>query len=87
MSIFTRLYLFIALAVIAIASLIVFTTYQISEQDQLTLDYGELARKENAINRIQANTLEKRVAALIYRKTSDKEALDPLAQRNKIIHE
>ena len=87
MSIFTRLTLFIALAVIAIASLIFFTAIQISEQDKLTLDYRELARKENAINRIQANTLEKRVAALAYRKNSDKEALDPLAQRDKIINE
>ena len=49
MSIFTRLTLFIALAVIAIGSFIVFVASQIIEQDQLTLDYRELARKENAI--------------------------------------
>jgi len=87
MSIFTRLYLFIALAVIAISSLIVFTTYQISEQDQLTLDYRELARKENAINRIQANILKQRIGSLDYRKTSDKKALDQTEQYDLIIHQ
>ena len=87
MRIFTRLYLFIALAFIAIGSFIVFTAYQISEQDRLTLDYRELARKENAINRIQANILKQRIASLDYRKTSDKKALDQIEQYDLIIHQ
>ena len=84
MSIFTRLTLFIALAVIAIATFIVFTANQISEQDKLTLDYRELARKENAINRIQANILKQRIASLDYRKTSDKKALDKITHMTDI---
>ena len=87
MSIFTRLNLFIALAIIAVIAFVVIVDQNLRLQDKLTEEYRQVARQENTLNRLQANILEERVAALAYRKKGDLTALEQISARDKIIRE
>lgn len=87
MSIFTRLNLFIALAIIAVIAFVLIVDQNLHLQDKLTEEYRLVARQENTLNRLQANILEERVAALAFRKTGDLTALEQISARKKIIRE
>jgi hypothetical protein len=83
MSIFTRLNLFIALAITSVSIFVVFVDQILLAQDKLTLEYREVARQENTLNRLQSNMLEERVALQTFRKTYDDSALGELKRREK----
>ncbi len=87
MSIFTRLNLFIALAIASVIAFVAIVDQNLRLQDKLTLEYRQVARQQIALNRLQANVLEERVGALAYRKNSDLTALDQISARRKIIRE
>ena len=87
MSIFTRLNLFIALAIIAVIAFVAIVDQNLRLQDKLTEEYRQVARQENTLNRLQANVLEERVAALAFRKTSDLTVLEQISARKKIVRE
>ena len=87
MSIFTRLNLFIALAITSVIIFVVFVDQILLAQDKLTLEYREVARQENTLNRVQSNVLEERVALQTFRKTYDDSALGELKRREKTVRE
>ena len=87
MSIFTRLNLFIALAVFSVIAFVVFVEQNHSVQDKLIQEYRLVAQKENTLNRLQANVLEERVAALAFRNSSNFKTLDEISLRESIIRE
>ena len=87
MSIFTRLNLFIALAVFSVIAFVVFVEQNISVQEKLTLEYRLVAQQENTLNRLQANVLEERVAALAFRESSNFKTLDEIGLRESNIRE
>ena len=87
MSIFTRLNLFIALAVFSVIAFVVFVEQNLSVQDKLTLEYRLVAQQENTLNRLQANVLEERVAALAFRSSSNFKTLDEMSLRESNIRE
>ena len=87
MSIFTRLNLFIALAVFSVIAFVVFVEQNLSVQDKLTLEYRLVAQQENTLNRLQANVLEERIAALAFRNSSNFKTLDEMSLRESNIRE
>jgi hypothetical protein len=87
MSIFTRLNLFIALAIISVIAFVAIDDQNLRLQDKLTTEYRQVARQENTLNRLQANVLEERVALQIFRKTYDNSYLLEAQRREKIVRE
>ena len=87
MSIFTRLNLIIALALFSLIVFIVIVDQNLRTQDKLTIEYRQVARQENTLNRLQANVLERCVAALGYRMSGNVATLEQVNLREKIIRE
>ena len=87
MSIFTRLNLIIALALFSLIVFIVIVDQNLRTQDKLTIEYRQVARQENTLNRLQANVLEERVAALSYLMSGNVATLEQVNLREKIIRE
>ena len=66
MSIFTRLNALIIVGILIIMATVFLLRGQISVQDAMTVEYRQIAIKENIANRLQANLFKKRINMLLY---------------------
>ena len=76
MSIFTRLNALIVAAILIMVVTVLLLRAQIVEQDAMTVEYRQIAMKENIANRLQANLFKKRISLLLYATSGNSQIID-----------
>lgn len=85
MSIFTRLNVLVAAAIMLIMGFIFVLEGLSDEKDALIIEYREVARHENIANRLQANLLQKRVNLLLYATSGKQQFINKIAKNDELI--
>lgn len=85
MSIFTRLNALIVAAILIMVVTVLLLRAQIVEQDEMTVEYRQVAMKENIANRLQANLFKKRISLLLYATSGNSQIIDRIEKIDSLI--